>query len=94
VAKIRSRHVAKPNQGDSCRQNAGLRERLRSPDWQRQIGARPFDVAPHVVAFGGVEVERRSLPTLRLEDRAEQEGPKVNRDAGFACKGVDTMAAR
>src|SRR6476469_5593743 len=37
--------------------------------------ANPRQVAPHIAALGGEDVERRIVPAERLEDRPEQEGP-------------------
>ena len=48
---------------------------------QPERGALPLAVAHHVAALGGIEIERRGVPALRLEDRPEQERPPAHRDA-------------
>ena len=75
--------LAKPDQRDPRRQQAVLRERLGPPERQREVGAQPFQVAPHVAALGLVEIERRGVPALGLEDRPEQERPEAHGHAGL-----------
>ena len=41
-----------------------------------------LDVANHVAPLRGVDVERRGVPALRLEDRPEQERLPSHLDAG------------
>src|SRR5512144_522561 len=43
--------------------------------------AQPFEVSPHVPALRRIDVERRVIPPLRREDRAEQERPPLYGDA-------------
>ena len=47
----------------------GIRPHERKPE----RAANAFHVPLHVAAFGGVDVERRGIPTLRLEEGAEHE---------------------
>ena len=56
-------------------------------------GAQPLQVAPHVAALGRVEIERRGVPALRLEDRAEQERPEAHVTPALAASGRMRRAA-
>ena len=55
--------------GEQARLGKGLRPFER--DAHRLAGS--LEVAPHIAALGGIEVERRVPPALRSEDRPEQE---------------------
>ena len=44
------------------------------------LTAEPFQVAPHVAPFGGLQIEGRVGPPEVLEDRAEQECLPHDRD--------------
>src|SRR6202046_3648764 len=65
VAFKRERH----SRGEQAR----LWKRLRPFERKAHGAAGPLEVAPHVAALGGIDVERRIAPALREEDRPKQE---------------------
>ena len=71
--------LRQPDQRHARGQQAVLRKRIGPAERQRRgPAAEPLQVAPHVAALGLVEIERRGVPALRLEDRPEQERPKAH----------------
>ena len=51
-------------------------------------------VAPHIAALGGEDVEGRVVPALRLEDRAEQEGSPAHANSGLRRQPPDAHGGR
>src|SRR5262249_5140983 len=47
----------------------------RFPQGNLEVSAYARQVPPHVAPFGGVEIERRIIPPLRLENWTKQEWP-------------------
>ena len=72
------------------RQQAVLRKRVGPPKRQRELGAEPLEIAPHVAALGGVKIERRCRPPLGLENRSEQEWAKAHVHTGLPRQRSDS----
>src|SRR5581483_7194882 len=85
---------AETDQRDARGQQAVLRKRLRLAERQAEVGAETLEIAPHVAALGRVEIERRTIPALLLEDRTEQEWPEADGDAGLPRQRPDAQRRR
>ena len=87
----RSFHLVLRPQGKKCamqvirtfdRMQKDFEKRIGAAERQIEPRADAREVAPHVAAFRRIEIERRGLPALRLEQRPEHERPPAQRDAG------------
>src|SRR5262249_51740308 len=80
--------------------NAGRRHgMLRKILWRHKLRQsemfRPArHVAPHVIALQRKEIKGRGLHTLRLEDRAEQEGPPAHLHARLFGERLDAHRSK
>ena len=82
----RERH-ARRRAGSFCGKGSGR--------WKGQArrGADALEVAPHVAALGGIDVERRVAPALGGENRAEQKRPPSEVDAARLRRAPPTRIA-
>ena len=78
AAKILAPRLLERDESNTRRQHAVLREMARAAATVIRDRRRALEVAPHVAALRRIEIERRILPALRLEDRAEQKGPEAH----------------
>src|SRR5690242_13975495 len=67
---------------------------------RRQLERQPFrltdalKIAPHIAAFRGIDVERRVVPPIGLEDRPEQERPPAHLDMRRFSQPLDAHGGR
>src|SRR6188472_1687778 len=67
---------------------------------RRQLERQPFrltdalKIAPHIAAFRGIDVERRVVPPIGLEDRPEQERPPAHLDMRRFGQPLDAHGGR
>ncbi|KAG1433610.1 hypothetical protein G6F57_022026 [Rhizopus arrhizus] len=95
-AKHRQAEVAAPGfvlpqQPDAGRQHAHARKQARAVVDHAVFVGQAGDVAHHVRALAREQPERRVVPPLRLEDRAQQEGTQVDPHAGGLRQGGDPL---
>src|SRR5215510_13764818 len=60
---------------EARRQQGVSRKGCRFPQRNLEVRAYALQVTPRVAPFGGVEIERRIIPPLLLENWSQQEGP-------------------
>ncbi len=94
AAEILAPGVVEGGDGHPSGKKAVLRKRFGPPERQAQVRAQPLEVAPHVAALGGIEIERRRGPALVLEDRSEQEGAKAHLDTGLLGQRANAHGRR
>src|SRR5262249_1820014 len=77
------------NQRNARSQQAVLWKELGLPKRQIEIKANPLEVAPHIATPWGIKIERRSRPSLGLEQGAEQKRAKTHHNARLGRKRRD-----
>src|SRR5215475_9062837 len=99
MSEIREVHLAdelrEPRLGaeparDPRRQQAIARKLRGTTQRETERATDPLEVTPHIAPLGGVEVERRVIPTLRLEDRAEKKRAPHKLHLGGPTHFLDT----
>ena len=92
--ECRQPRIAGCHEGDAGSEQAAARELRWPAQGQAIAGAAALQVPPHIAALGRLQVERRIVPALRGEDRAEQEGPPRDGNAVLRGGGFDAHRRR
>jgi hypothetical protein len=79
--KLFAPSLLQAHQRNARREQRILRKRIGQAELQSELGAQPLAIAHHVAALRRIEIERRGVPTLRFENRTEQERAPAHRHA-------------